>query len=94
MINKPLLFVLVLLMAAGGTTTYAQDKSTSPLRDRLQAALDSMQRANGFPGATFSAVLPGGEQLLLATGIADSAGMKRMQPSSRMLSGSIGKTFF
>ncbi|HEY1006653.1 MAG TPA: serine hydrolase domain-containing protein [Sphingobacteriaceae bacterium] len=85
---------MVLLMAAGGTTTYAQDKSTSPLRDRLQAALDSMQRANGFPGATFSAVLPGGEQLLLATGIADSAGMKRMQPSSRMLSGSIGKTFF
>ncbi|HEY1007587.1 MAG TPA: serine hydrolase domain-containing protein [Sphingobacteriaceae bacterium] len=80
------------LLMAGGRAMAQQPRSG--LRDRLHAALDSMQRVNRFPGATFSAVLPGGEQITLATGIADSSGMVSMKPSSRMLAGSIGKTFF
>ncbi len=94
MIKKSCLFVFLLLMTAGGSIANAQSRATASLRSRLQTALDSMQRANGFPGATFSAVLPGGEQILLATGVADSAGMKPMKPANRMLAGSIGKTFF
>lgn len=95
MFNKYYSLVLTLMLVTAGAGTYGQDREASAsLRNRLQAALDSMQRANGFPGATFAAVLPGGEQIVLATGVADSAGMKPMQPSSRMLSGSIGKTFF
>ncbi|WP_439879589.1 serine hydrolase domain-containing protein [Pontibacter sp. MBLB2868] len=63
-------------------------------KKQLQARLDSLQRANGFPGATFAAVLPGGEVITIATGIADSVTMSPMRPGHRMLSGSNGKTLF
>ncbi len=67
---------------------------TIALKKQLQARLDSLQKVNGFPGATFAAVLPSGEKITIATGIADSAKNTPMSPDNRMLSGSNGKTLF
>ncbi|ARS36020.1 serine hydrolase domain-containing protein [Pontibacter actiniarum] len=67
---------------------------TVVLKKLLQTKLDSLQKANGFPGATFAAVLPNGEKIAIATGIADSLEHTPMDPNSRMLSGSNGKTLF
>ena len=61
---------------------------------KLQQKLDSLQRAYKLPGLVFSAVLPNGEQINLASGVADSLNMTPMTPEHRMLSGSNGKTFF
>ena len=63
------------------------------LRLRLQATLDSLHAAGRFPGATAGIALPDGEVLALAVGMADSARRIPMRPDTRMLAGSVGKTF-
>lgn len=93
--KKTLLIKLIcLLLFFIGTTAVAQSRQTDRLKERLQAVLDSLQKSNKFPGASFAAVLPDGKQVRIATGLADSIGRVPMQPNHRMLSGSIGKTFF
>lgn len=67
---------------------------TATLKNKLQAKLDSFQLSNKFPGITFAAVLPNGEKISLASGIADSVKMTPMKADHRMLSGSNGKTLF
>ncbi|PRY14343.1 D-alanyl-D-alanine carboxypeptidase [Pontibacter ummariensis] len=92
---KHLLLSLVLLLLASGARAVAAGPAPKALiARRLQLKLDSLQRANGFPGVTFAAVLPNGEEILLASGMADSALHIPMKPTHRMLSGSNGKTLF
>ena len=64
------------------------------LQEQLQQKLDSLHEKYELPGIVFSAVLPGGEQINMASGVADSLSMAPMTPSHRMLSGSNGKTLF
>jgi len=67
---------------------------TAALRGRLQAKLDSVHAAGRFPGATFGVALPDGRSLGFAVGQADTVLDTPMRPDSRMLAGSVGKTFF
>ena len=64
------------------------------LSNKIKTSLDSLRQYNGFPGATFYAVLPNGEILNAATGLADPSKSEVMEPQHRMLSGSNGKTLF
>ncbi|HEY0897968.1 MAG TPA: serine hydrolase domain-containing protein, partial [Sphingobacteriaceae bacterium] len=92
---KYLSALCILVLVTISTRTSAQPATTGVrLQDRLQVVLDSMQKTHKFPGVTFAAVLPNGEQINLASGLADSSQMTPMQPLNRMLAGSIGKTFF
>ena len=68
--------------------------SQQAVSEKLQQKLDSLQKAYRLPGIVFSAVLPSGEQVSLASGVADSLSMAPMTPGHRMLSGSNGKTLF
>ena len=86
--------LLLLLIAINVHLTAQAPAQTIAWKKQLQARLDSLQRVNGFPGATFAAVLPSGEVITIATGIADSLTMAPMRPDHRMLSGSNGKTLF
>jgi len=73
----------------------AQKLQDSPkLTSEIQFVLDSLQKTNGFPGATLSVILPDNKQLNLATGFADPMNAAAMTPNHRMLSGSNGKTLF
>ncbi|MDX5422242.1 MAG: beta-lactamase family protein [Hymenobacteraceae bacterium] len=86
--------LLLLLFGFTLDSTAQTPAQTLVWKEQLQARLDSLQAANGFPGATFAAVLPGGEVITIATGVADSTTMAPMRPDHRMLSGSNGKTLF
>ncbi len=63
------------------------------LRSRLQATLDSIHAAGGFPGITAGVVLADGTALGLASGYADTSLKIRMRADDRLLQGSVGKTY-
>ena len=71
----------------------ASAASRSPLRERLQAVLDSAHRAGSFPGATAGVVLADGRAIGLATGVSDTARHVAMTPDHLLLAGSVGKTY-
>ena len=82
-------------VAAGGWNVgavHAQVPASSRM-EALQTVLDSLRRADGFPGATAAVVTPGGAEVALATGAADLEDGVPMTPETRMLSGSTGKSF-
>ena len=89
---KTTLLLCLLLLAS--PLLHSQETGPEILQERLQQKLDSLQQAYKLPGIVFSAVLPNGEQINLASGVADSLSMAPMTPDHRMLSGSNGKTFF
>src|SRR5262245_5323074 len=60
---------------------------------RFQAELDRLRREARFPGATAAFALPDGRIMGIATGLADRERNIPMNPDSRMLAASIGKTF-
>ncbi len=60
---------------------------------RFQRALDELREEHGFVGATAAYSLQGGEVRAFATGMADLERGLAMTPHTRLLSGSIGKTF-
>lgn len=60
---------------------------------RVQATLDSLRVAEGFPGATAAVVGRPGTLQAFATGWADRDDSTRMRPEARMLGGSTGKSF-
>lgn len=70
------------------------NESKQKLEKDLQQQLDSLQQELDFPGATLAVILPTGESISLATGLADSLQNKVMEAYHRMLSGSNGKTLF
>jgi D-alanyl-D-alanine carboxypeptidase len=60
---------------------------------RFQAEIDSLRAETGFPGATAAYLTAAGEARGFATGLADVETGQAMEIESRMLAGSIGKTF-
>jgi len=59
----------------------------------VQKDLDNLRNQIGFPGATAAFLLPDGRIFEFATGMADPARNISMSRDSRIMSGSIGKTF-
>jgi D-alanyl-D-alanine carboxypeptidase len=64
------------------------------VREAIQTKLKELHRTSHFPGMTAGFVLPDGRSGSVAIGLADLEKKSLMQPSDRMLAGSIGKTFF
>lgn len=74
---------------AGGRT----DDDFIALKAKFQAALERLQKDIGFPGATAAFILPDGRAEVFAIGWADPVRKFPMTPETRIMSGSIGKTF-
>ena len=70
----------------------ARSPSTRPAARRLQERLDAHREASGAPGATLAVVLPGGEDLAIASGLAERDDRFPMSVDHRMLAGAVGKT--
>ncbi|WP_417857677.1 serine hydrolase domain-containing protein [Xanthomarina gelatinilytica] len=86
---------LSLLICLLVTDVSAQNRPEDvKLKQELQIVIDSLWKANGFPGLTLSVVLPDNRQMSLSTGFADTSNAVAMQPTHRMLSGSNGKSLF
>ncbi|MBF8964068.1 beta-lactamase family protein [Pontibacter sp. FD36] len=91
---KSIIYSTLIILLCCFTAAAQNPTQLKAIKAQMQAKLDSLQRANGFPGATFAAVLPNGHKITIATGMADSARGIPMRPDNRMLSGSNGKTLF
>jgi D-alanyl-D-alanine carboxypeptidase len=76
------------------STLPTANQAAASLQQKVQARLDAMDAANGFPGATVAVVLPDEREFAVATGLSNLAANTPMQPHDRMLAGSIGKTYF
>jgi len=63
------------------------------LRQQLQTRLDSIYATGQFPGATVGVALSDGTSFGLATGLADRETGSLMQPSDKLMQGSVGKTY-
>lgn len=76
--------------SAAGPDVNSNDESRA---QRFQAALDSLRAETGLPGATAAYLDADGVARAFATGFADVEARRPMEVESRMLAGSIGKTF-
>ena len=65
-----------------------------PLAVVLATYLDSLVTHMGIPGITAGVAWPNGSVTGLAAGVADTATATWLDPGSRMLQGSVGKTYF
>ena len=84
----------VLAMALAALTVSQQPQSSAvPLRDRLQARFEELHRAGSFPGGTAGFVLADGSAFGLTVGVSDRTSGTAMEPTDRMLYGSVGKTY-
>ncbi len=61
-------------------SSFGQSPTTKSIERQFKFWLDSLQKANGFPGVTFSAILPNGESINVASGFADSSTGSLMKP--------------
>jgi len=93
-------FIFLFLISAlnfSCRTTPAISKNHSPkfsqLEDSLQIILDGIVKENGLPGMTMAVVFDESRIINLASGYADLEKKIAMKPTSRMMSGSVGKTF-
>jgi len=82
--------LVAMMMGVVCTVAGAREPTT---RERFQAELDSLHSRYGFPGATAAYVLPDGTVEGFAVGLDEIERGIPMQPDSRMLAASIGKTF-
>lgn len=78
-------------LVCGQAMPYLAD--TSSLPDQFQKTLSAIQQEHNFPGMTAAYRLPDGTVRPVAVGWADKEAKKPMKIHSRMLAGSIGKTF-
>lgn len=74
-------------------TSPALANDVDRLTARLQSRLDRLQGEQRFPGATAAVRLTDGTVIALATGLADLEENRPMTLDTRILSGSVGKTF-
>jgi D-alanyl-D-alanine carboxypeptidase len=96
-----LLLLLAATMACSAGRVSSPDPAAEALdpaerqdRDRLRSVLEVYRAQSGFPGAVASAYLSDGTSVDVAVGMADRDLKTPMQTGSRMLAGSVGKTFF
>jgi D-alanyl-D-alanine carboxypeptidase len=70
-----------------------QHSDHSQLRTNLQARLDELYAESGAPGVNVGIVLADGTAFGLAVGFADTTLGLPMEPTSRLMQGSVGKTY-
>src|SRR5690349_20775669 len=64
------------------------------LRAGVQAKLDELYKNAEFPGATVGFILADGRFTSVSTGLSNLENKTPLQPTDKMLAGSIGKTYF
>ena len=82
-----------LLAAAFSLQAQQPQRDDAALHAQLQEKLTELQAASGAPGATAGVVLSDGTVLALAAGTSDTVLGVAMTASSRLLQGSVGKTY-
>ncbi|MEZ5971025.1 MAG: serine hydrolase domain-containing protein [Hyphomonadaceae bacterium] len=90
---KILAAALITLLVSSCATPAAVRDDAAPVRAALAAELDAILEDTGFPGITAAVVLPNGEIITAASGLADVETNTPMNAESLMPAGSIGKTF-
>jgi D-alanyl-D-alanine carboxypeptidase len=80
-------------LAAGVGGSLAQS-DTVGLRATLQASLDAIHEGGSHAGTSAAVALPDGSTIAVAAGYSDSTRHIPMQTSDRLMSGSVGKTYF
>jgi CubicO group peptidase (beta-lactamase class C family) len=81
-------FASMLVSAAG-----AQQAQPPALRAALEAKFSELHKAGAFPGGTAGIALADGTTIAIAVGVSDREAKTLMQPTDRLLMGSIGKTY-
>ena len=81
---------LIILYFVFPLTTVAQNET---LQNKIQQKLDSFRIAGNFPGITIGIVLPDHTALAFASGYADTLKKIKMTVESRLMHGSVGKTY-
>jgi D-alanyl-D-alanine carboxypeptidase len=71
----------------------AADAQLAKLQARFQAGLDKICEKYELPGMTAAYALPDGRVVAFASGLADKESGAKMTTGTRMLAGSVGKTF-
>ena len=80
------------LSAAPGGCLAQSD--TVGLRSTLEAALEAIHEGGSYSGASAAVALPDGTTIAVAAGYSDSTRHIPMRTSDRLMSGSVGKTYF
>jgi D-alanyl-D-alanine carboxypeptidase len=80
-------------LALPGCKPAAWTPPAGTLDERFQATLDHIRAENSLPGAVAAYALPDGTVATFATGVADIEAGTAMTRESRLLAGSIGKSF-
>ncbi len=84
---------ILLICSSAACARPVDDRAFGALEQRLQADLNAMTREQALPGAVVAVVLEDGRMMKLASGFADQENHVPMTPDTRIMSGSIGKTF-
>lgn len=71
-----------------------QAEDLQRLRASVQAKLDELYKNAEFPGATVGFILADGRFTSVSTGLSNLENKTPLQPTDKMLAGSIGKTYF
>ncbi|UCC82158.1 MAG: beta-lactamase family protein [Gemmatimonadota bacterium] len=88
-----LLAVLVFVSSADLSAQVVELGQTTELQEALKAKLAELQAASGTPGVTAGVVLADGASFGLAAGMADTLAAIPMTSDSRLMQGSVGKTY-
>lgn len=72
---------------------HLDDRDLRALAERFRRTLEGLVNEDGLPGAVAAYALPSGRVGVVAAGFADRERGVRMAPHSRLLAGSVGKTF-
>ena len=83
----------VALSPFGRSHQLAAQRPTDDLRIALQTRLEELHSESGAPGVNVGIVLADGTAFGLAAGLADTALGLPMEPTSRLMQGSVGKTY-
>ena len=86
-----LLLASVSVLGPMGSNALAQE-AVERIERRCLAALERIVR-DSFPGGSAAVILPDGKELAFAVGYADVEAQRKMTPSDRFMSASIGKTY-
>ena len=94
---KTLSFLFSMLAATSAigclSGQHSAQQDHSQLRTNLQARLDELYAESGAPGVNVGIVLADGTAFGLAAGFADTTLGLPMEPTSRLMQGSVGKTY-
>jgi len=86
--------LLAVICSAGGVSEQLlAQQITENLRLALQTRLEQLHAESGAPGVNVGIVLPDGTAFGLAAGLADTMVGSPMEPTSRLMQGSVGKTY-